>query len=406
MSGSLIAGRYELGERLGYGGMSTVQVAVDRRLERQVALKLLAEHLADDSQFISRFKREALAAARLVHPNIVQVFDFGFDEPSGRHYIVMEYIRGRSGAEILREETRLGVADTLVLVDGACRGLAHAHRMGVVHRDVKPGNILVSDEGAVKLADFGIAKAMIGQTSQITQAGSVLGTAAYLAPEQASGAEVGPAADLYGLGVVAYQLLSGRLPYDANSLTELALMQQRSYPARLDELAHDVPAALASAVERALSLEPEQRYGSAEEMRRALHDGARGIAPADGAATAATSMMASAGEPTAATRAVPASRAKRLQPQPPSSPPPPPRYEPELEPAPLRSRRNDPPPRRAGPARAIVLVVVAGLLAAVLAFAYGSSQGGTDSVKITPVNGDSVSDVIDQTNRLIDDNTR
>jgi serine/threonine-protein kinase len=406
MSDSLIAGRYELGERLGYGGMSTVQVAVDRRLERQVALKLLAEHLADDSQFISRFKREALAAARLVHPNIVQVFDFGFDEPSGRHYIVMEYIRGRSGAEILREETRLGVADTLVLVDGACRGLAHAHRMGVVHRDVKPGNILVSDEGAVKLADFGIAKALIGQTSQITQAGSVLGTAAYLAPEQASGAEVGPAADLYGLGVVAYQLLSGRLPYDANSLTELALMQQRSYPARLDELAPEVPAALAAAVERALSLEPEQRYGSAEEMRRALHDGARGIAPADGAATAATSMMKSAGEPTAATRAVPASRAKRLQPQPPSSPPPPPRYEPEFDPGPpLRSRRDDPPPRR-GPGRAIALVAVAALLAAVLAFAIGSSQGGADSVKITPVNGDNVGDVVDQTSRLIDDNTR
>jgi serine/threonine-protein kinase len=405
MSDSLIAGRYELGERLGYGGMSTVQVAVDRRLEREVALKLLAEHLADDSQFISRFKREALAAARLVHPNIVQVFDFGFDEPSGRHYIVMEYIRGRSGAEILREETRLGVADTLVLVDGACRGLAHAHRMGVVHRDVKPGNILVSDDGAVKLADFGIAKAMIGQTSQITQAGSVLGTAAYLAPEQASGAEVGPAADVYGLGVVAYQLLSGRLPYDANSLTELALMQQRSYPPRLEELAPEVPPALASAVERALSLEPEQRYGSAEEMRRALHDGARGIAPADGAATAATSLLASSGEPTAATRAVGASRARRLQPQPPSAPPPPPRYEPEIAEAPLRSRRNDPPPRR-GPGRAIALVAVAALLAAVLAFAYGSSQGGNDSVKITPVNGDSVSDVVDQTNQLIDDNTR
>ena len=154
--------------------MSTVQVAVDRRLERQVAVKLLAEHLADDSQFISRFRREALSAARLVHPNIVQVFDFGLDEASGRHYIVMEYIHGRSGAEILREETRLGVSDTLELVDGACRGLVHAHRMGVVHRDVKPGNILRSDDGAVKLADFGIAKA-VGGTSQLTQAGSVLG---------------------------------------------------------------------------------------------------------------------------------------------------------------------------------------------------------------------------------------
>jgi serine/threonine-protein kinase len=404
MGNSLVAGRYELGERLGYGGMSTVQVAVDRRLERQVAIKLLAEHLADDSQFISRFKREALAAARLVHPNIVQVFDFGFDEPSGRHYIVMEYIRGRSGAEILREETRLGVADTLVLVDGACRGLAHAHRMGVIHRDVKPGNILCSDDGAVKLADFGIAKAMIGQTSQITQAGSVLGTAAYLAPEQASGAEVGPQADLYGLGVVAYQLLAGRLPYDAASLTELALLQQRSYPPRLDEIAREVPEALAMAIERALSLEPEQRYAGAEEMRRALHDGARGIAPADADATAATSMMAS-GEPTAATRAIPASRARRLQPQAPSTPPP--AYEPEHEAPPLRSRRYDPPPRSsAGPGRFIAAVLVAALLVTLLAFAYGSSQGGSDSVKITPVDGNSMSEVVDQTSRLIDDNTR
>ena len=247
MSASTIAGRYELGERLGYGGMSTVQVALDRRLERQVAVKLLAEHLADDSQFISRFKREALSAARLVHPNIVQVFDFGQDQASGRYYIVMEYIRGRSGAEILREETRLSVADTLKLVDGACRGLVHAHRMGVVHRDVKPGNILVSDDGAVKLADFGIAKAMVGGTSQITQAGSVLGTAAYLAPEQASGAEVGPPADLYGLGVVTYQLLAGRLPYDAASLTELALMQQRGVPAAAGRDRPGDPEALAIA---------------------------------------------------------------------------------------------------------------------------------------------------------------
>src|ERR1700712_2264273 len=247
--------------------MSRARVAVDRRLERQVAVKLLAEHLADDSQFISRFRREALAAAKLVHPNIVQVFDLGLDEPSGRYYIVMEYIRGRSGAEILREETRLGVTDTLEPVDGAFRGLPPAHPQGVIHRDVKPGNILRSDDGSVKLADFGIAKAMAGQTSQITQAGSVLGTAAYLAPEQATGGDVGPPADLYGLGVVTYQLLAGRLPYDASSLTELALMQQRQYPIRLDELAPEVPAALAIAVERALELEPGQRYPKAEDMR-------------------------------------------------------------------------------------------------------------------------------------------
>jgi serine/threonine protein kinase len=404
MSSALIAGRYELGERLGFGGMSTVQLAVDHRLERQVAVKLLAEHLADDSQFISRFRREALSAARLVHPNIVQVFDFGLDEASGRHYIVMEYIHGRSGAEILREETRLGVADTLELLDGACRGLAHAHRMGVIHRDVKPGNIMRSDDGAVKLADFGIAKA-VGQTSQITQAGSVLGTAAYLAPEQASGAEVGPPADLYGLGVVTYQLLAGRLPYDAGSLTELALMQQREYPMRLDELAPEVPSALAVAVEKALALEPEQRYASAEEMRAALHDGARGIAPAGADATAATAMLAP-DDRTAATRAVPSSQrsGRRLQPQPPRESLPPVEYEPIPEMPP--SRRDVPPPRRSGNAGTILAVVLLiGAIAAAIAFGIGNSQGGT-SVKLFPVDGNTTSEVVNQMNRLIEDNTK
>ncbi len=397
---SLIAGRYELGARLGYGGMSTVQVAVDRRLERQVAVKLLAEHLADDSQFISRFRREALAAARLVHPNIVQVFDFGLDEPSGRYYIVMEYIRGRSGAEILREETRLGVTDTLELVGGACKGLAHAHRMGVVHRDVKPGNILRSDDGAVKLADFGIAKAMVGQTSQITQAGSVLGTAAYLAPEQAMGGDVGPPADLYGLGVVTYQLLAGRLPYDANSLTELAMLQQRQEPTRLDHLTPEVPAALAVAVERALALEPRQRYANAEDMRAALIDGARGIGPTGGDGTAATAMLTSR-PATAATRAAPAPRPRRLEPT-----PGPPVYE-RPEPDHAALARDDRRRRSGGGAgRVVVFILLAAVIAAGIAFAIGSSKGGATAVTIKPVTGNSTKSITQQMDRLIDDNTR
>jgi serine/threonine protein kinase len=393
---SLIAGRYELGERLGYGGMSTVQIAVDRRLERHVAVKLLAEHLADDSQFISRFRREALAAAQLVHPNIVQVFDYGLDEPSGRYYIVMEYIRGRSGAEILREETRLGVADTLELVDGACAGLAHAHRMGVIHRDVKPGNILRSDEGAVKLADFGIAKALAAQTSQITQAGSVLGTAAYLAPEQATGGEVGPPADLYGLGVVTYQLLAGRLPYDAASLTALALAQQRQRPPRLDELTQDVPAALALAVQRALAIDPRDRYASADEMHAALHAGARGVPP-DGEeeATAATALLA---RRTAATRAAPAQeRSRRLEPT--AGPP---VYE-QLPPV------SYAPDQRGGSSatgRVLLYILLAAIAAGLIAYAIGSSQGGSADVKVTPVNARSTDSIVDQMNRLIDDNVR
>src|SRR3954470_8043761 len=140
----LLAGRYELGERLGVGGMSTVRLARDRRLEREVAVKVLAEHLAEDPQFVARFRREALAAARLVHPNIVQVFDFGLDEPSGRHFIVMEVVRGKSGAEILREMGRLTVSAAVDLIAQSCAGLEYAHRHGVIHRDVKPGNLLRS----------------------------------------------------------------------------------------------------------------------------------------------------------------------------------------------------------------------------------------------------------------------
>ncbi|HMD51663.1 MAG TPA: protein kinase [Solirubrobacteraceae bacterium] len=283
MSSVEIAGRYRLESRLGYGGMSTVHLAVDVRLERQVAVKLLAEHLADEPAFVSRFQREAQAAARLVHPNIVQVFDSGRDESTGQYFIVMEYIEGSSGAEILRDQGWMEVDEALSMIEQACEGLNYAHRHGVVHRDVKPGNLLRSREGEVKLADFGIAKAT--EQSSITQVGSVLGTAAYLAPEQARGEEAGPSADLYALGVVTYQLISGRLPYEASSLTELALKQQQEEPPTLDTLVAAVCPELADAVAIALALDPRDRYTSAREMGRALSDGARGISPEDRPAT-------------------------------------------------------------------------------------------------------------------------
>src|SRR5438477_267670 len=194
MSEPEIAGRYRLEGRLGFGGMSTVHLALDVRLERAVAVKLLAEHLAEDPTFVSRFQREAQAAARLVHPNIVQVFDSGQDERTGQYFIVMEYIEGSSCAEILRDEGWVEVEQAIAIIEQACEGLDYAHRHGVIHRDVKPGNLLRTREGLVKLADFGIAKAT--EQSSITQVGSVLGTAAYLAPEQARGEEAGPRADL------------------------------------------------------------------------------------------------------------------------------------------------------------------------------------------------------------------
>src|SRR3954471_18763426 len=277
--GQVLAGRYELGDRLGLGGMSTVVVAFDTRLERYVAVKLLAEHLADDAQFVARFRREAMAAARLVPPNIVQVYAFALDDASGRHYIVMERIVGPSGAQVLRDRGRLPGDEAVDWIAQAGRGLEYAHRNGLVHRDVKPGNLLLSEaDGTIKLADFGIAK-IASDESSITQVGSVLGTAAYLAPEQAAGEEAGPAADIYGLGVVAYQMLSGRLPYEAQSLTELVLKQQREPPAPLHQLDPAIPPALGAAVEKALALDARRRYASAEAFREAVLDGARGIGP-------------------------------------------------------------------------------------------------------------------------------
>jgi eukaryotic-like serine/threonine-protein kinase len=273
-----VAGRYVIERRLGAGGMSTVFMANDTVLERPVAVKLLAEHLADDEAFVYRFRREALSAARLQHPNIVQVFDSGQDNSSGRHYIVMEYVDGPSAADMLRERGKqLEIDETVDIVRDACHGLDYAHRAGVVHRDVKPGNLLYAEEmGITKLADFGIAKA--AEQTRITQVGSVLGTAAYLSPEQARGEEAGPASDVYSLGVCAYQFLTGRLPHEYASLTELALKQQQDAVAPVREYRPEVPPELDDAVRVALERDSEARYQSALEMAEAIEAGMRGEA--------------------------------------------------------------------------------------------------------------------------------
>jgi eukaryotic-like serine/threonine-protein kinase len=411
MATQVLAERYELGDRLGVGGMSTVLEAFDRRLERHVAVKLLAEHLAEDKQFVARFRREALSAARLVHPNIVQVFDFGLDERSGRHYIVMELVRGQSGAEILREAGVLGVQEALSMVLQACRGLDYAHRNGVVHRDVKPGNLLRAEDDVVKLADFGIAKA-VTEESAITQVGSVIGTAAYLAPEQAAGEQVGPPADLYALGVVTYQFLSGRLPYEAQSLTELALKQMREIPPPLDELNPDVTPQLAVAVDRALALDPHDRYPDAESFRDALTDGVRGVGP--------TEITRAVASPTEATRALrPATDQTNVAP----------RTEPRAPRAP-RSPRPSPAAPRTGPAtvappagggarqasaarrrngrmrRTLVTLFVLALLAAGAIAAVVATSNSSNAVKLRQTVYDNVNQAVDQMQQLIDDNTR
>jgi eukaryotic-like serine/threonine-protein kinase len=300
-----VAGRYVIERRLGAGGMSTVFMAHDTVLERPVAVKLLAEHLADDEDFVYRFRREALSAAKLQHPNVVQVFDSGQDPASERHYIVMEYVDGPSAADMLRERKQLDIDETVRLVRDACHGLDYAHRAGVVHRDVKPGNLLFAKEmGTTKLADFGIAKA--AEQTRITQVGSVLGTAAYLSPEQARGEEAGPASDIYSLGVCAYQFLTGRLPHEYASLTELALKQQQDPVDPVSDYRPEVPAELDDAVRLALERDPAARYSNALEMAEAIEAGARGED------TAATQRLAM--DDTSATQALP--RTQYLGPQP------------------------------------------------------------------------------------------
>ncbi len=391
MTERILAGRYELGERLGSGGMSTVLLATDRRLERKVAIKLLAEHLADDEQFVTRFRREALSAARLVHPNIVQVYDFGLDEESGRQYIVMEYVEGSSGAEILAAEGTLDVPEAVGILSQACRGLDYAHRSGVIHRDVKPGNLLRSRDGVVKLADFGIAKAL-SEESSITQVGSVLGTAAYLSPEQASGHGSNPRSDIYALGVVCYQFLSGRLPYEAQSITELALKQQREAPPLLSDLNPEVNPELAAAVDRALELEPEARYETAEELRLALADGARGVAPETSATSVSTPR-------TAATRVVqatgdqPATSVQRREPR-----------QPAPRAATAAAVAEQPRRKRGWVAPTIVLLLALAVGAA--AFIYITGSSSSDSVRLRQVVYQQVDQTATQLQQLIRQNTK
>jgi len=404
---TLFADRYRLERRLGTGGMATVQLALDTRLERHVAVKLLADHLAQDGNFTARFRREALAAARLVHPNIVQVFDFGAEESTGRQFIVMEWVDGPSCAEILRELGRLEPADAVSILSQACRGLAYAHRNGVVHRDVKPGNLLRSrDGGQVKLADFGIAKA--AEQSDITKIGSVLGTAAYLSPEQARGEQAGPSSDIYALGVVSYQVLAGRLPYESASLTDLARQQDTVAPPPLHEVDPAIPRALSQVVGRALERDPADRYADAADMDQALTAALRGIAPP---------------EPTAATRAVDETEATRMLDRTSVTAP-----LARTQSAPPRRRRLEPldePPRRAPAGRAaaapaaqprrrpggawrmirtlLVVAVLAGIAAGAYVVVTASGERGVQLKE--QIEGD-VQQAVDEIQQLISDNTR
>ena len=261
--GEVIAGRYRLDELVGTGGMSSVYRAVDSILERPVALKLLhPQYLADD-EHVERFRREARAVAQLSHPNIVTVIDRGEDD--GRQYIVFEYVDGENLKEFIGREGALRVDEALDVAIEVGRGLAFAHHHGLVHRDVKPQNVLLNGDGRPKVTDFGIARSLDVEHG-FTQTGTIVGTSNYIAPEQASGRSIGPSTDVYSLGVVLYELLTGDVPFPGESFVAVALRHINEPPPSVLDRRPDVPPRLAAAVERALAKDPGDRFASMDEF--------------------------------------------------------------------------------------------------------------------------------------------
>jgi serine/threonine-protein kinase len=407
VASGILSGRYEIGDRLGSGGMSSVHQATDLILERTVAVKILAEHLSDDERFVARFRREALAVAKLIHPNIVQVYDTGIDE--GRHYIVMEYVQGRSGAQILQRHGPLDGETTAEIGAQACAGLDYAHRRGIIHRDVKPGNLMIvggpvgGGEMTMKLTDFGIARAV--EQTRITQVGSVVGTAAYLSPEQVRGEEATPATDVYALGVVLYQFLTGRLPYEGSTLAELAVRQQNEKPLPPSTYNDAVPETLGAAVLRALEGDPNRRYASASELAGGLALGMQGedvTLPLE-EGTAATNVLGGGETPTRRLDRTAQTEYRPAQPSPTRRPVA--RAPQQQAPPPVRPAQV---PRKRSAfsrfARFIMALVALVLIAAAVAAAVIYTTDKATGIKATEVAGNTVDKVVEEFKELVKKN--
>ena len=349
MIGKLFDDRYRLERKIGSGGMADVYLAVDESLGRQVAIKILSDRYASDAGFVERFRREASAAASLNHPNIVSVYDRG--EAEGTYYIAMEFLDGPTLKDEITRRAPLPEAEAIGYATQALDALDFAHRRGVIHRDVKPHNMVMNEDGRLKVTDFGIARA--GNAQQMTEVGSIVGTAQYLSPEQARGHAVGPQSDLYSMGIVLYEMLTGELPFTGGSAVEIAMKQVSDTPPPLHEQNRLVSPAMEQVVMRALAKDPALRYSSARAMADELRRVGRG-----GAASSETVQ---------ATRVISAAEAARaesatsvLRPAPPAEPP-------------------------AGPKRSAwpwVLVVVLLLIAAGIGYFVYQELSGGNSVTI------------------------
>jgi beta-lactam-binding protein with PASTA domain len=333
--GSLFDGRYQILKRLGAGGMATVYLAEDQELGRQVAIKILNTKHSSDEQFVERFRREASSAAGLNHPNIVAIYDRG--EAEGTYYIAMEVIQGRSLKELLLTRGASPISVAIAYTRQILAALRFAHRHGIVHRDIKPHNIIVDDEGRVKVTDFGIAHA---GASQMTEVGSIIGTAQYLSPEQARGTPVDARSDLYSVGVVLYELLTGDVPFSGDTPVEIAMRHLSTIPDPPSSRRPEVTPDLDAVVLRALAKDPDDRYQSADEMDADLARVAIGLGVSDETAEAATAVLAGAGlaAPTLITRA-PAQATASLPPQAPTRVIPGPGYY-DVPPPPLPRQRT------------------------------------------------------------------
>lgn len=272
--------RYELHRQIARGGMADVYLARDLLLDRPVAVKVLFDQFSKDQQFVERFRREAQRAANLNHPNIVSVFDWG--EERGTYFIVMEYVEGRSLAEMIRTEGSIHPDKVAEISSEVAAALSFAHRNGIVHRDVKPGNVLVSPNGHVKVADFGIARALANVQSELTQAGTVMGTATYISPEQAQGMEIDPRSDLYSLGVMIYEMLSGRPPFTGETPVAVAYQHVQDSPVSPRAMGVSVAESLEAVTMKLLAKNPVNRYPTAEDLRndlRRYQQGAHDLKP-------------------------------------------------------------------------------------------------------------------------------